>query len=253
MFKKFLTGILTGLVLLCSQAVSRASTDNDFLKANEYFQNKDYTRAITLYQNILASGVESAPLYFNLGNAYFKNGDLGQAILYYLKARRLAPSDDDILTNLEFARQFTSIRMEGVQLNPITTFLESLVAPYRLDTLAWWSSALFILFFVFLSLRYGLGFKSGWIRIVTIVVLVMLAVSSWMTTYKYRHDYLTRRAVIIAPECPVTSGPYEQSEIELEAAPGLVVEILSESGTYYNVLFENKRRGWIKKELIAEI
>jgi uncharacterized protein YgiM (DUF1202 family) len=59
--------------------------------------------------------------------------------------------------------------------------------------------------------------------------------------------------VLIAEDCPVTTGPSEQSDVELEGAPGLVVEVLDESGDYYNVLFENKRRGWIRKELVAVI
>ncbi|MBN1213311.1 MAG: tetratricopeptide repeat protein [candidate division Zixibacteria bacterium] len=230
-----------------------ADIDSNFQQANQLFQDKEYAQAISSYQNILDKGTESAPLYFNLGNAYFKDGDLGRAILYYLKAQRLDPSDNDITANLEFARQFTSIQMEGVKLNPISTFFESLVGPYRLNTLAWLSSFFFILFFILLSLRYGFGFKNGPLRVGTTVVLILLLVSSWMTSFKYRHDYLTQRAVIVAEECPVYSGPYEQSDIELEAAPGLVVEILAESGEYYNVLFENKRRGWIKKDLIAAI
>jgi tetratricopeptide (TPR) repeat protein len=240
-------------VLAFSSGVFAVDAEADFQKANQLFQDKDYAGAIQLYQQILTQGKESAPLYFNLGNAYFKDGDLGRAILYYLKAQRLDPSDDDIKANLDFARKFTSIQMEGVKLNPISTFFESVVGPYRLSTLAWLSSFLFILFFILLGLRYGFGFRTSPLRVGTIVVLVLLVASSWLTTFKYRHDYLTKRAVIVAEECPVYSGPYDQSDIELEAAPGLVVEILSKSGDYYNVLFENKRRGWIKKDLIAEI
>jgi len=251
--KRLLISLVTLLMLMFSSGVFAADAEADFQKANQLFQDKEYADAIGLYQNILDEGVESAPLYFNLGNAYFKDGDLGRAILYYLKARRLDPSDNDIAANLEFARQFTSIQMEGVKLNPISTFFESVVGPYRLNALAWLSSLLFILFFILLSLRYGFGFRTGILRVGTIIILTLLVVSSWMTSFKYRHDYLTQRAVIVAEECPVYSGPYEQSDIELEAAPGLEVEILTESGEYYNVLFENKRRGWIKKDLIAAI
>lgn len=253
MSKRLLISVLSLVIFLYSSGVFAADTEADFQKANQLFQDKEYVEAIALYRDILADGVESAPLYFNLGNAYFKDGDLGRAILYYLKARRLDPSDNDIAANLEFARQFTSIQMEGVKLNPISTFFESVVGPYRLNTLAWLSSLLFILFFSLLSLRYGFGFRNSSLRVGTTVVLILLVVSSWMTSFKYRHDYLTQRAVIVADECPVHSGPYEQSDIELEAAPGLVVELLTESGEYYNVLFDNKRRGWIKKNLVAAI
>jgi hypothetical protein len=59
--------------------------------------------------------------------------------------------------------------------------------------------------------------------------------------------------VIVAEEAPVTTGPSPQSDLELQGAPGLIVEIVGETPDYYNVLFENKRRGWLKKDLVAEI
>lgn len=244
--------MMVGMAVVAAASVS-ATPAEDFDKANAFYRDKEYDKAIELYKGIAEQGIESGALYFNLGNAYFKNGDLGHAILYYLKAKRLAPGDDDIVNNLEFAQQFTSIQMEGVQLNPINSFFESIVAPYRLSSLAWIASAFFILFMIALIVRYGLGFRTSMVRAGIVVTLVLLVSSAFITTFKYRHDYLTQRAVLVADETPVRSGPSEEMDVELEGAPGLVVEILSESGDYYNVLFENKRRGWIKKDLVAEI
>ena len=70
---------------------------------------------------------------------------------------------------------------------------------------------------------------------------------------KYDFDYLTTRAVIVAEDSVVRTGPSERSPKELDAAPGLVVEILDETSDFYNVLFENKRRGWVRKDLVAVI
>ena len=93
-------------VLLTSLTVISAQADiaDDFTAANKSYQDKDFAAAIEMYQSIENKGLESASLYFNLGNAYFKNGDLGHAVLYYMRAQRLAPGDDDIRHNLEFAR-----------------------------------------------------------------------------------------------------------------------------------------------------
>ncbi len=247
--------IVTTLVLVVlAVSVSFAGTPSeDFGKANELYKQKDYEKAINLYKGILRQGVESASIYYNLGNAYFKNGDLGRAILYYMKAKKLDPGNDDIQNNLEFAKQFTSIQMEGVQLNPINSFVESIIGPYRVDTLAWIASAFFILFIVLLAVRYGLGISGASIKAGLVLSVLLLLTTSFVTTFKYRHDYLTRRAVLITDEAPVRSGPSDEMDVEIEGAPGLVVEILSQSGDYYNVLFENKRRGWIKTDLVAEI
>ena len=84
--------------------------NDQFTAGNQHYANKEYARAIKAYQQVLAQGVESAQLYYNLGNAYFKHGDLGHAIANYLKARRLDPANEEIQFNLEFARQFTHRR-----------------------------------------------------------------------------------------------------------------------------------------------
>ena len=241
------------LLLSGGSAMWAAAQTDRFARANELYEQKEYAGAIEVYTEIINGGVESASLYFNLGNAYFKKGDLGHAILYYLRAKRLDPSDEDIVSNLEFARQFSRVQMEGVQLNPINSFLISLVDPYRIDTLAWVSSACFVLFFLFLIVRFGLGISNSGVRVGIVLALLLLVASVSMTTFKYRNDFLTRRGVIIAEEAPVQTGASEQSDIELQGAPGLIVEILAETGGYYNVLFENKRRGWIRKDLVAEI
>lgn len=243
---------LIGLCLV-GGVVRADDIESEFKRANEYYEAKRYDGAIERYLKIIDQGVESSTLYFNLGNAYFKNSDLGHAILYYMKARRLDPSDEDIRHNLEFARRFSPVQMEGVTLNPVHQFLESLTGPYRLNTLGWLSSIIFILFIAMLAMRFGIGIRGGLIKTGIVTALVLTVVVSGLTTFKYQNDYMTERAVIIADETPVRTGPSDQSEIELQGAPGLVVEILAQQGQFYNVLFENKRRGWVNKDLVALI
>lgn len=240
------------LICLCAASIVAAPKD-EFARANEQYQDKQFDAAIAGYKSILLQGYESAPLYFNLGNAYFKKGDIGNAILNYLKARRLDPADDDIRSNLEFARKLTSVQLEGVTLNPVTSLLDSITAAWKLNSLAWMSSLLFILVIVTLIVRYGFGIISPLIKPALVIAIILLLASSYLTTFKYRHDYLTKRAVIVVPQSEVRTGPSEQSDLELQGEPGLVVEILAENGGYYNVLFENQRRGWIKKESVAVI
>jgi tetratricopeptide (TPR) repeat protein len=247
-------GMCVVLVTLFGLTVSAfGGGADDFARGNQFFQGKQYKQAIESYRAVLSSGEESANLYFNLGNAYFKDGDLGYAILYFLKAKRLAPGDDDIRSNLEFAKKMTSVQLEGVALNPVNSLLDSIVSSYRLSTLAWWSSLFFVLLMVLLILRFGLGWTHQWIRPGTITILVILAAVSFLTTFKYREESVTRRAVIVATESEVRTGPNDQSDIELHGEPGLIVKILAESGDYYKVLFENQRQGWIKKILVSEV
>jgi tetratricopeptide (TPR) repeat protein len=230
-----------------------ATPAEDFREANLLYEERDFEQAVGKYESIVDQGLESPHLYFNLGNAYFKSGDLGHAVLYFLRAKRLAPGDDDINHNLQFASNFTRIQMEGVELHPVRGLLESLLGPYHLNLLAWVSSVFFALFFALLAIRYGIGYQNSYVKSGIITAFVCLMVFSLLTTFKYHREYVVERAVLIAEDCQVRTGPSNQSDLELEGSPGLVVEVLDESGDWYNVLFKNKRRGWIKKDLVAVV
>jgi len=245
--------VVIGMCVLSASISFGVTPEEQFQQGNDYFEARHFDSALQAYNQVVAQGMQSAPLYFNMGNACFRTGDLGHAILYYLRAQRLDPADPDIISNLDFARRFTSVQMEGVALNPVSSLFESIVEPYQLSNLAWISSAAFFLFFGFLIARFGLGYRNSIVRTGIYNSLFLLLVVATLTMVKYDHDYLTHRAVVIAATAEVHTGPSELSDKELDAVPGLIIEILSESGDYYNVLFENKRRGWIKKDLVAVV
>jgi len=246
-------GRMIALLACAVAATAWASPETQFDRANKLYEDKEYDSALVAYGELAASGIRSAPLCFNLGNTYFRKGDLGHAVLWYLRAQRLEPSDPDIAANLDFAQRFTSIQMEGVQLNPVSSLAGSVVKPLPLNAWAWLSSLCFVLLFLTMTLRYGLGFRNGWTKAGTVVLVVLTLSAALLTTIKYDVDYITVRAVIVADEAVVHTGPSDRSPKELDAAPGLVVEILDESGGFYNVLFENMRRGWIKKDLVSVV
>jgi tetratricopeptide (TPR) repeat protein len=233
-------------------SISFAQT-GDFETGNKYYEQGEYQSAVLMYKKVEESGIESASLYYNLGNAYFKSGDLGRAVLYYHRAKRLAPSDPDIASNLEFAGKFTTVKMEGVELNPISTFFSTLVGKYHLKTLGWIASFWFILFVCLLIVKYGLQFQFVGLNVAVMLALSLALVSSGLTTFKFRTEFLDKRAVITAQDASVYSGPSSNTDLEFEGSPGLIVEIVKESGDFYDVLFENKRRGWIKKNLLEVI
>ncbi|MCM2271396.1 MAG: tetratricopeptide repeat protein, partial [candidate division Zixibacteria bacterium] len=72
---------LAVLVLTIFAGIASAGPADDFAAGNRFFQDKEYVKAIEAYSRAVQAGVESAPLYYNLGNAYFKSADLGHAVL----------------------------------------------------------------------------------------------------------------------------------------------------------------------------
>ena len=80
--------------------------------ANQHYEAGQYSEAAAIYETILASGLHHSSVYYNLGNAYFKQGDLGRAILNYRRAQRLDPRDADVTANLSIARTQTVDKLE---------------------------------------------------------------------------------------------------------------------------------------------
>src|SRR5262245_59003220 len=96
------------LVLVCFTLSLSAAAEREpshFEQANRLYEEGKYTEAICLYEATVRAGRHSPGVFFNLGNAYFKSGELGRAIYNFRRAEALAPRDPDIQANLRFARE----------------------------------------------------------------------------------------------------------------------------------------------------
>ena len=97
-----------------------------FEEGNSLYQQGSYEEAIEKYSSVLADGFESADLYYNLGNSYFKIGDLGRSVLFYERALRIGGSDPDVIANLELVRSLAADEIE-----PMSRF-------WGLRVMNWW-------------------------------------------------------------------------------------------------------------------
>lgn len=113
-------------MLALSWAQGLHAQDEIFQRGNQLYQEGDFVGAIDAYEAVLAAGFESAALHYNLGNAYFKAGDLGRSILEWERALVRAPGDPDATANLELARSLTADAVE-----PLPRF-------WLLSALSWW-------------------------------------------------------------------------------------------------------------------
>ena len=97
-------------VAIPANAQSPAATDL-MAEANARYDREEYAEAVLLYESLVGDGYHDVALYYNLGNAHLGDGDLGRAILSYLRARELSPRDPDVRANLELARESTVDRI----------------------------------------------------------------------------------------------------------------------------------------------
>lgn len=100
--KNILINIFILTVILCN--VLFANPESIMRTANEYYKNNRYQLAIDEYNKLIEDDYTGVSLFYNLGNSYYRLGQVGYAILYYEKALEISPGDEDVLHNLELAK-----------------------------------------------------------------------------------------------------------------------------------------------------
>ena len=208
----------------------------------------NYTQALRDWQDVQATGMMSRELYYNLGNAYFKTGEIAPAILWYERALRLDPSDADVRYNLEFARAQTQDKIDEVP----EIFFEQWghAMCYLLPSNTW--AVLSLVFFaatVALVLLYLLGRTSarrrlGFFAAIATFLLAFLGwdFAQWQRTEALRQDM----AIVMRPVSSVKSSPSAESAKDLFILhEGTRVKILDNVSGYSNIELADGRQGWI--------
>ena len=125
MSRRILGGALVAAVAIIVLAIPANAQDQSasdlMAEAVARHDREEFAEAVQLYESLVADGYHDAALYYNLGNAYLGSGDLGRAMLNYLRAEDLSPRDPDIRTNLEHVREMTVDRIGFER----TTLIES--------------------------------------------------------------------------------------------------------------------------------
>src|SRR5436190_4253923 len=102
------------IILVLLTTTSLSSSANDLLrKAEKAYDSKNYAEAVRDYEKLITEGFRSYQLYFNLGNSYYRNNELGKAIYYYELARKMEPNDEDVRINLGIASSKTTDKIDS--------------------------------------------------------------------------------------------------------------------------------------------
>ncbi len=237
------------LALLTFPVVSYAMADSGdelFFKANQFYKNSNYKEAARLYTELTDTGYVSGHIFYNLGNTYFRLGDLGHAILNYERARLLIPRDADLKFNLEYAKDRTRDAVD-VPTRPLATIFFWLDT-FSLDELFGILSIINALFFAALILR--LLHKREWTFIALTIVTVIWLVSGSSLGVKWYQLVNDPRGVIIADEVNALAGPDSKDSELFKLHVGTIVEIERVEGTWALITISEGKRGWMRKEMI---
>ena len=223
--------------------------------ADAVYADGDYSRAANMYMTLLERGV-SPELYYNLGNAYYRLGDIPHAILSYERALLLAPSDGDIRFNLQMARQKTVDKIEPESEMFFVTWLRSLVNMASSD--GWARVAIIALALaVLLALAWLFGGRL-WLRKVGffggLLMLVCFVLANVFAMQQRRQ--LTQRtgAVIMAGAVTVKSTPAQNGTELFVLHAGTRVEITDDSmNDWCEVRLPDGKQGWLESSQLEKI
>lgn len=260
MMKRFIVYIL--LISFSTIAITAQSLAK---KAEDAYMADKYGDAISIYHEIMQKEGVSSDLYYNLGNSYYKSGQIGKAILFYERALLLNPNNDDARTNLDFVRTKLVDKM---------TFSENIVDSFvrnfkSLTTPNGWAVIGIVSFLLILGsvavyffnenvLLRKIGFFCGLLFIMICVLANVMAVK---TATEFEHN---KFAIVMKPVSVLSTSPREpKSKIEeafmlhegtkVEMLDSVEVKVDSVSQKWFDIKSDDTHRAWIKASDIERI
>lgn len=219
------------------------------------YQQADYEGAIALYESVLASGQHSTGVYFNLGNACYKAGHLGKAVLHYERALLLDPYNKEVTENLNFVQQQIEPTVEAIPPFFLQAWWDSLRSVFSSTLwaaigllLLWLGAAGASLWLIGKTReRRKMGFKLG----LTGFLLCMLPLLLAFSRKKAETD--SSFAIILTDNSILRVAPSEESEERMTLKEGWKVECVDELANWFKVKLANGETGWTKMTNLEQL
>ncbi len=240
-------------ILLSSCFLINAQTKE---QADKAYADKDYSLAAKTYEQLLNNNGESADIYNNLGNCYYKMNELGKSILNYEKALLLNPGDGDTKANLEFVRSKTVDKIIPINEMFFVTWTKDLINTQSEKS---WSKIGIVTFIITLLMiaLYIFGNKIIFKKIgfISAIVLFIVCVISNIFAYEKRTDLLSHEnAIIMTPSVTVKSTPNETGTNLFVLHEGTKVTIKDNTmKNWKEIKLEDGNVGWVQTKDIEII
>ncbi len=241
--------LLFMLILFFSAFANSAEKNplNTYHEANMAYQKLDFEKSIKLYEELIQNKNISASIYYNLGNAYFKNGNFSKAILNYERALKITPDDEEVNFNLKIASLKVVDKMESVPeifykkwINKFATFFSSKTWTILLIIFVW---------FLFIAASFYFISRSVQIKKISFVfLLVLLFISAGTGIIAARSNAIThidKKGIIMSSSVYVKSSPDEKGNDLFILHEGTKVEILDNLNNWNKIRIANGGIGWM--------
>ncbi len=237
---------LFNLMLLFAMGVDlrAADVDRQFDEANRLYEEGKYEQAAAGYERLARSGIVSSALYYNLGNAWFKAAQLGQAIAAYREAEWLDPRDPELRANLQFAREKV---YEGKI--PFSLLWQHWLRTLTMNEWTMVASIVGWIWLVILALReLGPVMRkrlAGYVPATTVAtaLFTILLILTWRSN-------LTRTSAVVIQKASARYGPFQESAESFALPDGTETTVRDRKGAWLELADAQGRSGWVEREKV---
>ena len=250
------SGLMLLLMLVSFFSISTLHAESPvglFTIGTDAYKAKNYQQAIDAYQKLISEGYRSADLYYNLGNAYYKTGQISQAILNYERALRITPSDEDIRFNLKLANLKTVDRIIPVPQLSIVTKWQNFVASRCsrtwaiLSIVSIWLALVAFTLYLFVDNIRKVGFYAGG------VLLFFALFFSYFSYTQHQSEYGACHAILTSSNAYVKSAPDASGTDLFIIHEGVKLNILDRVGEWSKVRLADGKVGWVEQSAFSII
>jgi len=245
------------IVVLCSGIKGFAGEKEQlFSEGNAFYQEGKYSETLKAYQRILDMGYESGSLYYNVGNCYYKLQDIGRAILFYERAKKFMPGDEDLKINLTLANLAV---MDKIITRPqfiLFRIVRGFTHLVPQSIMMWVVVGLYLgfvgSFVVWIVLRKRVlrltGFRLG------VFLGILFLVFGLSLVGRLREAGQKVEGIILVDKVDVMSAPSEDEGVEVFSLhEGTKVWVDQRSGEWMEIVIADGKVGWVKQEALEII
>lgn len=216
---------------------------------DEAYSRKDYVKAAQIYESILQTSPNS-DVYYNLGNAYYRQKEIPKAILNYKRTLKFEPGDEDACHNLELCMTKIADRFDKPQEMFFITWARDIVHGHSAAYWGWWATATFFLFLLLIGLylfssRIALrkaGFFSG-------AVCIVLAFLFHLFAYLQQQQVETTKEVVLMKGSVVYTSPTTSSKKVRQLHEGVVVVVTDDfTKGWLQITMPDGNQGWLPRQ-----
>lgn len=218
-----------------------ADSTATFIDAIKDYKAGEFEQAAMKFEIIAQNKIKNPYLYYNIGNAYLKAKDIGHAILWYERAKRIIPNDPDLNFNLDYANGFVKDKKEDqIKIVEILFFWDKLISVKLIQIIAVCLSFIFFIWAAIQAVRRQKVFSGFGIILFSIFIIFTAIV--FVNYYK---QVALVNAVIVTKEAPIRSGMTETATKLFTLHAGTKIKIIQQRDGYLKVKFSKDKIGWV--------